>query len=60
MAENEWVCPKCGTVMPGPNLLCSGIFTDTDHPSNVQPRPRDQTSWPASPFGGVEVGYDQP
>ena len=45
--QPEWVCPKCGNVMPGPNMLCSGSFTDIDHPSNVKPRLREEQSWPA-------------
>ena len=46
MAE-EWVCPKCGRVMPNSVALCSGSFRDEDHPANVHPRLREDQTWPA-------------
>lgn len=36
-AGERWVCPSCDKEMPGPEQLCSGAFTDADHPSNVRP-----------------------
>jgi hypothetical protein len=45
----EWVCPHCGLPAPGPGLLCSGSFLDTDHPANVAPVERSHKDSGSNP-----------
>lgn len=35
----DFMCPACGAPAPSMDSLCSGSFTDPNHPSNVPPVP---------------------
>lgn len=35
----DFLCPACGAPQPSADSLCSGSFTDANHPANVLPIP---------------------
>lgn len=45
----NFVCPHCGAPAPSADALCSGAFTDVDHPANVAPVPTSITLPTAPP-----------